>query len=53
MSLFHAIYHGGYPVNRNVRYGSQIMADAQGAKNRHAYFSINTAFNNMIYVHTV
>ena len=40
--------HGGYPGNRNVRYASHNMADAQGAKNRHVYFSIKTAFNKMI-----
>ena len=40
--------HGGYPGNRNVRYGSHNMADAQGAKYRHVYFSIKTAFNKMI-----
>ena len=38
--------HGGYSGNRN--YGSNNMADAQGAKNRHVYFSIKTAFNKMI-----
>ena len=40
--------HGGYPGNRNVRYGAHNMADAQGAKNRHVCFSIKTAFNKMI-----
>ena len=51
--LFHNLLaqeyrHGGYPANRYVRYGSHNMADAQGAKNRHVYFSIKTAFNKMI-----
>ena len=32
--------HGGYSVDRSVRYGPRSMADAQGAKNRHVYFSI-------------
>ena len=45
--------HGGYPVNRNVRYASHNMADAQGAKNKHVYFSIKTALNKMISVHAV
>ena len=40
--------HGGYPGNRNVRYASHNMADAQGAKIRHVYLSIKTAFNKMI-----
>ena len=40
--------HGGYPGNRNVRYASHSMADTQGTKSRHVYFSIKTAFNKMI-----
>ena len=44
--------HGGYPENRNVRYASHNMADAQRDKNRHVYFSIKTASNKMILVHS-
>ena len=52
-SEFPAQRHGGYLGNRNVRYASHNMADAQGAKNKHVYFSIKAAFNEMIQVHTV